>query len=353
MEAFERRIDAVLGSGEEVRTANLIDALAMRMRQWSPTELSRARLEKGLELARLHGLELTHFYLLAYMSRLELDEGNWTTAGDLAEVVLGERFSSTFPRMVALVTLALVRARRGDPDVWSALDEARALSEPTGELIRIAPVAAARAEAAWLAGDARAVATESEAVFQLALERGAARGTGELAILRRRVGLEDEVPNDLPEPYALQLSGDYVGAAAAWKALGRPYDAALALADGDEEQSLRQAFDELQQLGARPAAAIVARRLQERGVRNLPRGPRPSTRSNEAQLTTRELQVLELLADGLRNAAIAERLFLSPRTVDHHVAAILRKLDVQNRGEAVAEAGRLGLLQDPQPAPPI
>ena len=85
----------------------------------------------------------------------------------------------------------------------------------------------------------------------------------------------------------------------------------------------------------------------------MPRGPRPSTRRNEARLTARELEVLRLLADGLRNAAIAERLFLSPRTVDHHVSAILRKLDVQSRGEAVAEAGRLGLLQDPQPAEPI
>ena len=85
----------------------------------------------------------------------------------------------------------------------------------------------------------------------------------------------------------------------------------------------------------------------------MPRGPRPSTRRNEARLTARELEVLRLLADGLRNAAIAERLFLSPRTVDHHVSAVLRKLNVQSRGEAVAEAGRLGLLQDPQPAEPI
>ncbi|MDX6481606.1 MAG: hypothetical protein QOG85_2116 [Gaiellaceae bacterium] len=353
MEAFERRIDAALESGRERHATGLIDGLAMSVRVCSPTELSRARLEKGLELTQRHGLELTHFYLLAYLSRLELDEGNWTTAADLAEVVLGERFSSTVPRIVALVTLALVRARRGDPDVWSALDEARALAEPTGELIRIAPVAAARAEAAWLAGDARAVAAETDAAFQLALERGAARPIGELATLRKRAGLDDGVPENPPQPYALQLSGDYAGAATAWNALSRPYDAALALADADEEEPLRQALAELQRLGARPAASIVARRLQERGVRNLPRGPRPSTRSNEAQLTIRELQVLELLAGGLRNAAIAERLFLSPRTVDHHVAAILRKLEAQNRGEAVAAAGRLGLLQDRQPAKPI
>jgi DNA-binding NarL/FixJ family response regulator len=54
--------------------------------------------------------------------------------------------------------------------------------------------------------------------------------------------------------------------------------------------------------------------------------------------------VLGLLAEGLRNAQIAERLVLSGKTVDHHVSAVLRKLDVRSRAEASAEAARLGLL---------
>jgi DNA-binding NarL/FixJ family response regulator len=99
-------------------------------------------------------------------------------------------------------------------------------------------------------------------------------------------------------------------------------------------------------LQARPAAAIVSRRLRELGVRGVTRGPRPSTRGNSAQLTARELEVLRLLSDGLRNATIAERLFLSSRTVENHVSAILRKLNAHSRGEAVAEAARLALLKD-------
>jgi DNA-binding NarL/FixJ family response regulator len=124
--------------------------------------------------------------------------------------------------------------------------------------------------------------------------------------------------------------------AAAWTELGAPYEAALALADGDDEDALRQALDELQRLGAAPAAAIVARRLRSRGVRGVPRGPRARTRANPANLTAREMEILALVAEGRRNGDIAERLFLSQKTVSHHVSAILRKLDVKTRGEAGA-----------------
>jgi DNA-binding NarL/FixJ family response regulator len=90
---------------------------------------------------------------------------------------------------------------------------------------------------------------------------------------------------------------------------------------------------------------MVARRLRQRGARGVPRGPRKATRQNPAELTTRELEVLELVAQGLGNSEIANRLFLSEKTVSHHVSAILRKLGVRTRGQASAKAQSLGIAR--------
>jgi DNA-binding CsgD family transcriptional regulator len=297
----------------------------------------------GLGFAEDRGLELWRTYLLAYRACSELNQGRWTEALDSASLVLRESFPSTLPPALAFTAIGLVRARRGDPDQWGPLDEALALVEPSRELQRLAPVAAARAEAAWLEGKADKVAGATGPAFELALQRGAEWPLGELACWRWRAGLLDEPPPAAAEPYALQIAGEWQRAAELWQGIGCPYEAALALAGADDDDALRRALEVLQRLGARPAAAIVARRLRERGARGVPRGPRATTRENPAGLTAREAEVLELVAEGLRNADIAGRLFLSEKTVGHHVSAILRKLGVRTRGQASAEAQRLGI----------
>ena len=307
-------------------------------------DLAIPYLDAGIDYCSEHGLERDRFYLLAFRARIQFEQGRWAEATESAEHVLRLRRTSITPRIFALVVLGLVRARRGDPGYKAPLQEAWALAEPPGDLWRLWTVTTARAEVAWLEGDRDAVLAATEGIFERVVEQKWGWFAGELADWRRRAGIEEEIPADVAEPYALQLAGEWARAAELWREIGCPYEAALALADADEEEPLRGALDELQRLGARPAAAIVARRLRERGARGLPRGPRPATRQNPAGLTRRELEVLALVADGLRNAEIAARLVLSERTVAHHVAAILRKLGVRTRTHASAEAVRLGLI---------
>jgi DNA-binding NarL/FixJ family response regulator len=138
------------------------------------------------------------------------------------------------------------------------------------------------------------------------------------------------------------LAGDWQAAAGAWAEFGMPYEQALALAEGSDEQ-LSDALAIVSRLGAAPLATMVRRRLRERGVRGIPRGPNETTRTNPAGLTAKEIAVLALLAQGFSNAKLAQRLHRSPKTIDHHVSAIFEKLGVSSRAEAVAAAFALGI----------
>ncbi|HKE78214.1 MAG TPA: AAA family ATPase [Solirubrobacteraceae bacterium] len=341
---LERAVELAQRHGLEEYAGRALVQFVLAPLRHRKLEVVGRRLGEGLAYCDAHGLDTWGLYLRAARARLELDRGEWDAAADSAALVLRDPRSAPVARAWALGVLGLVRTRRGDPDAAAPLEEAHALVESTGELMRVAPVAAARAELAWLSGDVAAVESLTRAALSLALEHQAPWAAGELAYWRLQAGLRDELPaGAAAEPYALALAGDWAAAAECWAAIGCPYETALALGETGDPEAGGRAIDELRRLGARPAAAIVARRLRVRGVRGVPRGPRPRTRENPAGLTARELEVLALVAKGMRNAQIAQRLVVSERTVDHHVSAVLRKLGVSTRGEAGAEAARLGL----------
>src|SRR6185369_10468818 len=220
--------------------------------------------DRGIARCAELGLEAWRLYVLAYRARARLDLGQWDEAAEDAASVLQYARSVPLLRILGLTVLGLVRARRGDQDRWEALDEAAAEAKGQREPQYRVPVATARAEAAWLDGRGAAAVREE---------------TGEV----------------------LALAAD-LAAAARWDELDCPYDAALALAASDDEDDLRRALAGFQRLGARPAAAVVSRRLREGGARGVPRGPRRSTRQNPVGLTARETEVLALLGSGASNA---------------------------------------------------
>ncbi|MGZ4202112.1 MAG: LuxR C-terminal-related transcriptional regulator, partial [Thermoleophilaceae bacterium] len=323
--------------------------LCVRQRRF---EEAASAVAAGLDYSGERGLDYWGLCLLACRAWVELATGHFDDAAEFAHAALRDPRRPRVASVLGLSVEGLVRARRDEPDAREPLAEALALAEATDEPQQIVPVVTALAELAWLEGRPDAAVGLVERTLAVARDCGMGWEAGELACWSRRLGADGEPGTATPPPCTLELAGDFEGAARAWGELGCPYDASVALAGSEDVAALRRALEELQALGARPAAAIVARRLRERGARDLPRGPYGAARTNPAQLTKRELEVLELLADGLPNADIAGRLFLSPRTVDHHVSSILRKLDARTRTEAVAAATRLGVLAKDGQAPP-
>ncbi|MGH9226540.1 MAG: ATP-binding protein [Acidimicrobiales bacterium] len=281
--------------------------------------------------------DLERCQLLADAARalVRLETGHWDEAEGLARAMLAHPRGSPHGRVVAQCVLARLSMRRGNDAHDSLLAEAEAIASTSGGISSLAEVAAAAAEAAWLMGDREAVGRTTERAHALATEIGAAACLAEVAIWRWRSGLLEASPEGLPEPFALEIAGRAEEAAAAWEARDNPYRAALARASSSDPGQVRRAYDAMVGLGATAVAELLARRLRALGAR-VPRGPRRTTRAHPARLTEREAEIAELVATGLTNRQIADRLVVSEKTIGHHVSAVLGKLDVRRRTEVAS-----------------
>lgn len=357
--------DAFVRAGRHQRGLELITGALNLARDSSlehvvPRALQRLVIQ-GI-LARNHALtegylnELFEFYskreltgtawALGFMARNLFHQGRWKEAEDAAAAALRSTNPRVLHRFYGVFTLGHLRARQGDEDEAArALDEALELATLSQTYEWMGSVRAARAEAAWLAGKPQNAVLEAEAIYDRAATIGDPWMVGELAFWMWRAGRQPSLKNDSVTPYPQEIEGNWKAAAAMWRARGRPYEEARALAESGDASELRRALAQFERLGARPAAALVTRRLRTLGARNIPRGPRKATRRNPHQLTEREAEILTLLAKGFRNADIADRLYLSAKTVDHHVSSILGKLGVHSRFEAVLVAGTLGQIE--------
>jgi DNA-binding CsgD family transcriptional regulator/tetratricopeptide (TPR) repeat protein len=328
-----------LGNHEFVMRAyyNLIEGL------WRLGEYRQALgyIEQAEHYARDHDLRVYGYMFAARRCRLALMHGRWSEAeAGLRALLDGQDDPGMIGReTVPILARVLVRQGSADAPQWLA----RAARHATGANVLewLVPTGLAHIEHAWLTGDHAQAGPYPELLLERTDRPGTSVQRGELLVYLRRLGYPAGPFPDCPEPYASALRGDWRAAAEAWLSEGDPYEHAVELAESGQIEPTLQALTVLDGIGAKPAVAMVRRRLRGLGVTRLPRRPQPGTLANPAGLTDRQLEILRLVASGLSNAEIARRLVVSPRTVDHHVSAILHKIGVRTRRDAAAWAADL------------
>jgi DNA-binding CsgD family transcriptional regulator len=295
-------------------------------------------LEESLPFTIERDIPICNHWQTAVRSRLRMIEGRWSAALEDADDVqtrVGMPLAKLWPYLVS----GMIPLRRAGT-VNSHLEAAWTLADDLDEPLRRLPVLAALAERMWLTGTSDERITAMERVGVPPATNWVA---GDLAVWLWRLGLDVPVDTEaLAEPYRLTLTGRHAEAAEWWRRAGAMFDEAMANADSPDVDRRIRGIEQLDVLGATAVADRLRRALREQGVAQLPARPRATTRANPSGLTNRQLDVAKLVARGFTNAEIADRLFISVKTADHHVSAVLTKLGMPNRRAVVVQAGDLG-----------
>ena len=303
-------------------------------------DLQRDYAQRARDTAIRYELPLLETEAKAVHADALMRRGEWTAADDLATETLGSHANAD---VHFLRILGLLRMRTGRSGSGEYLARAWDVAEKSTEVDYLQHVAAGLVEEMWVRGK---VDPEMTIRFRELVHRGIKYEfpwlAGWLAFWLWRIGELEDTPEGIPEPHVQVMRGEVSQAAAFWEGRGMPYERAAALSCGDTAQRL-EALEILDSLGADAVAAQLRKALRDEGVA-LPRGKSRSTREHLAGLTARQAEVLQLLGEDLTNPEVADRLFLSPRTVENHVSAILAKLDSTTREEAVEKAHLEGLL---------
>jgi len=298
--------------------------------------------DAGIAYCIERNLDTWRDYMRGCLAEVHLRQGRWDDAAATAHLVLANDDAAPLARYPANLALAKLRTRRGDP-ADDLLIELAGFLETGMELQRLAPYAALMAERAWLKLFDREAAIAL--LGRAKLLAPDVRMIPEILWWQRLLGVDTGTldTSDMLRPYDLIFAGDGQAAARHWQGLGSQYEQALSLLEGGHEAQ-RSALQLFEGLGATAARARMRDLLRLEGVRIAPRGPRATTRSNPWGLTTRQIDVLRLIDQGRSNSQIASTLFISAKTVDHHISAILDKLDARSRGEAAAIARNSRLI---------
>lgn len=318
---------------------NLISRL-IEIRQY---DLAMKYLEEGLHYCEERDLDSWITYKLVWKARLLLETGSWQEALELARRSLRKE-QSPVVKIGAIVIEATVNMRQGEQPVVELLLEAKTLAFSTEEHQRIMPVMMALLELEWITGDKFISEQEIDYVTAVTKEVGEMQQADEFWFWLLQAGRSRTPHTACYKPYQLLENGRVTEAADFWLQKGCSYNAALALFHGSGGEK-RKALRMVQAMNATATAERMEQEMRAAGMKSVVQKRRNSTLSNPAQLTNRELEILQLLRAAASNREISETLFISPKTVDHHVSSILSKLNAPSRSKAVARAVEIGVLK--------
>jgi ATP/maltotriose-dependent transcriptional regulator MalT len=305
---------------------------------------AREILEAGIEYGEEKDLNSWTMFLSSELARLNLETGLWDQAYKIAERVLHDETQGRLSRTEALVVLAKIKMRKGSGDPLPLFIDAKKMAIQIEELPSMIPVLTGLLEYEWI-NNTKVIDEETlELAITLVQQKGNIYENSEFAFWLLKARNRTIQLKEFFEGYQTDNAPDINKSAALWKSIGNPYQQALILFNGNLENQ-RQALEILDKMGATVIFEKMKFVMRSLGIKKLPRGIRRTTRANTANLTLRELDVLQLLKQGLQNKEIGERLFISAKTVDHHISSILFKLDVNSRTKAVRQAMELELIK--------
>jgi DNA-binding CsgD family transcriptional regulator len=307
-------------------------------------KLAQKALDDGIGYCEARDLDSWTNYMQSCKARLKLETGNWDEAFDIANNLLRNEDQTAIIKIIALAVIATISMRKGDTDPLPVLLETKTNAFKAGEHQRIVPAIVALLEYEWLTGKSVIEKESLDLAIKTVEEVDNMFQNSEFSFWLYMARKQSVHIPKLYEGYVLSNKGEIENAAGKWRGLGCPYEEALALYHGNEEDK-KNAITIVQQLGGTAVYNKMKQEMKDAGVKSIPRGIRSSTKTNPAFLTSRELEILQLLHEGLQNKEIGGRLFISAKTVDHHISSILFKLDVNSRAKAAQEAKRLGIIK--------